>query len=100
MNTCSTCKHWRRWDSKPDREAKTTFTSNIGTCHMVIMWWDASEWLEEPPFTREISAKYANQRAFVQDASDYSASLYTRQDFGCIDHQPQDTSHALESSNP
>jgi hypothetical protein len=89
MNTCSTCKHWQEWKHKTVEN--TTFTSHMGNCRMVVMWWDASEWLDEPPFTREISPKYTNQRAFVQDASDYSASLYTRQDFGCIDHQPRST---------
>jgi hypothetical protein len=59
----------------------------MGNCNMVMMWWDASEWLEEEPFTREINPKFAHKRAFVQDASDYSACLYTREDFGCIDHK-------------
>jgi len=85
MNTCSTCKHWSRWKHKVTDQA--TFTSRMGNCNMVMMWWDASEWLDEEPFTREINPKFAHKRAFVQDASDYSASLYTREDFGCLDHK-------------
>jgi hypothetical protein len=85
MKTCSTCEHWRPWDR--EGAVRETFRANMGNCSMVVMWWDASEWLDEEPYTREISPKYKDQRAFVQDASDYSASLYTRKDFGCVDHK-------------
>jgi hypothetical protein len=85
MKTCETCKHWGRWKRKDF--FNETFTSDMGSCKMVVMWWDASEWIEEPPYTREIAPKYKDQKAFVQDASDYSASLYTRKDFGCVSHE-------------
>lgn len=78
MKNCETCVHWDVW--KSDR----AFKQGIGECRMVVMFWDASEW---EPEERVISPEYKDQKAFVQDGSDYSASLYTRKDFGCVEHK-------------
>lgn len=87
MNTCETCVHWRKW------ETNANYKANIGECKMVVLWWDASEWVDddnENGCTRIISPKYDNQRAFVQDGSDYKASLFTRNDFGCVSHKEKE----------
>lgn len=83
MNLCKTCKHWRvieaGWTSTPRHD--------IGDCGRVLLFWDATEWREESDF-RELKPENANDLAFVQDGSDYMASLLTRPEFGCIQHEP------------
>ena len=86
MKTCETCKHWQEWNQST--RGSRAFSQGIGECEMVVMWWDASEWSND--FTeveRVIKPKYQDQKAFVQDASDCHASLYTRKDFGCVSHE-------------
>lgn len=82
MQRCETCAHWEEW--KSDR----AFKQGVGECKMVVMFWDASEWGDEDSdYQRVIAPEYKDQKAFVQDGSDYSASLYTRKDFGCVEHK-------------
>lgn len=79
---CETCEHWEPWDSPAG------FKKDIGECKMVVMWWNASEWsYKNGEVHRTIHAQYKDQKAFVQDGSDYSASLYTRNDFGCVSYE-------------
>jgi hypothetical protein len=83
MKTCETCSHWERWN-KDEYEFKV----GMGECMMVVLWWDASEWDgDKNGYNRIISPKYKDQKAFTQDGSDYSAALYTRKDFGCVEHK-------------
>ena len=83
MKNCETCKHWEKWD-KDD----FPFKQGIGECHMVVMFWDATTWGDaDQDYQRIIEPKFKDQKAFVQDGSDYTASLYTRKDFGCVSHQ-------------
>ena len=78
MNRCETCKHWTDawglWVEELYEEAEARGESfnpdeappRWGTCSVVTLGWDAE------------------QRAFVQDGSDYRADLHTRADFGCV----------------
>jgi hypothetical protein len=78
---CETCKYWEPWKSRS--------FDGMGSCRMVVMWWHASEWVcDGSEFgKRAIKPGYENQKAFVQDASDYKAQLHTRKDFGCVAHE-------------
>jgi hypothetical protein len=85
MKTCETCAHWEVWKSEAG------FKKDMGECNMVVMWWNATEWEFNNGDRVIMSPRYDNQRAFVQDGSDYRASLYTRKDFGCVDHKEKNT---------
>lgn len=82
MKTCETCAHWQ-----PEKGYERL--KDIGNCKMVIMFWDTTEWSKEGYLvTKE---EYKNQKAYVQDGSDYHASLHTRKDFGCSEHKEKNT---------
>jgi hypothetical protein len=51
-------------------------------CFAVPMIMEATEWNTEGE--REVKHNFIGTSAFVQDASDYSATLYVRDDFGCV----------------
>lgn len=79
--SCATCKHW---DKEPAYEQG--YNPNIRRCNKPPMWWDASEWVrdEDGGMTeRKLLPKYARTMMFVQDGSDYTASLYTKNVFLC-----------------
>ncbi len=73
---CDECRHW---------DADDTYNrvkgSVVRKCGKVTMFWDSTEWDED--CDRVFKDEYADQKAFVQDASDYSALLLTRADFFC-----------------
>ena len=87
MNTCKTCKHWRKagpWE--------TGHGLGLGTCGKFPMYWDATEWSEddvgtESGVTRKLNDKYKDNKAFLQDGGDYSAYLLTKESFGCVEHE-------------
>ena len=73
MKTCNTCAHWGK---EEDQEL------GVRKCAAVPMLFDSFTWSEN--FDRRvIRPECANKKAFVQDGSDYYASLRTRADFGC-----------------
>lgn len=49
------------------------------------MYWDVTEWREDG--TLRLAGEHANTTAFVQDASDYRATLYTMGEHGCTMHE-------------
>ena len=77
------CKNCKQWELKKDN-------LNMGYCHKVKMFWDATEWnLEEEDelgelIKRDLKSEFKNEKAFVQDGSDYKAYLITTHDFGCV----------------
>lgn len=89
-NTCGSCKWWCDNDEDWDHLKRKM---KIGRCDIAIMFWDATEWAEgDNGYDRHLLTKYENHKVFVQDGSDYSASLYTRVDHFCGEHQPKETS--------
>ena len=50
------------------------------------MFWDSTEWSEEGD-GRQIKSEFINQKAFLQDGSDYRAFLIVSDDFGCVMHE-------------
>ncbi len=80
METCRTCRHWKRPDSEYGE------IPGIGTCGAVVQYWDAAEWVANS-IKRQLRPEYAGKLAFVQDGSDYHAELNTLPDFGCNQHE-------------
>lgn len=78
MKHCETCKFWQRGEYEGSK-------FGLGRCKATPMFWDATNWDED--CNRVLIEKYADTKAFVQDASDYSAKLLTKPDFGCVMHQ-------------
>jgi hypothetical protein len=50
------------------------------------MFWKSTEWAKEGD-KRQWTAEAESKTAFVQDSSDYSASLYTKAEHGCTMHE-------------
>ena len=77
MNTCKTCA---KRDNEPVKGWSLPWI--LYECCAVPMIMEATEWTEDGE--RVVTEQFRNCSAFVQDASDYSASLYVRADFGCV----------------
>jgi len=71
---CETCTHWVKWKDG---------TTNLGSCKKVLRYWEAIDW-DATTFEDRL---VADAKFFVQDGEDYSASLYTRNDFGCVEYK-------------
>ena len=69
---CEDCKYWET----TDRYMKK---SGLGFCNKTPEAWRAYGWLGED----KKDIRFENVTAFVQDGSDYSASLYTMPDHYC-----------------
>ena len=81
MNTCETCKFWQ----------KPSDYSGVGKlglrhCTAALMFWDSTQW-DEDGEKRTFMPAAESTTAFVQDGSDYHASLYTRPTHGCTMHE-------------
>jgi hypothetical protein len=82
MKLCNTCKYWEQ--SKQNREI-----NNVGNCNAVVMYWEATDWVRnsEDDVSLQLKEPYKHKLAFVQDGSDYAASLLTLPTFGCVQHE-------------
>ena len=75
--TCQNCKHW-------ERREWSDLDSNLAICTKATMLFEASKWTSlDGVVSRTIKPEHKDTKMFVQDASDYSAYLYTRNDFFC-----------------
>jgi len=82
---CATCKHWK--DLGDDSSATQL---GLKQCAKVAMFWDATEWNPDEDaidYCERIFIQPLTTKAFVQDASDYRAYLFTMPDFGCNQHE-------------
>ena len=82
---CDGCQYWIN-----DPEENYRAVSGIGECKKAVELWDATEWVknEGDGYTeRLVKPELADQMSFVQDGSDYSASLWTKPEFFCAHHQ-------------
>lgn len=92
MKTCETCKHWKRkldhgYDSWDTLRSPYIFR----TCDRAIPLWDASEYSDEGSvYRRVLTDENKDRKFFAQDGSDYHAVVITRNDFGCVEHEPLD----------
>jgi hypothetical protein len=76
MKTCGSCKFWKPYDA-PGKIP-------VGRCGYVKMFWNNTEWDDE---TYERVLTTPEHKAYVQDGSDYMASLITLPEFGCNQHE-------------
>jgi hypothetical protein len=78
---CKNCKYWELTNSYPIKDTK------IGKCKKAKMFWNSTEWTDEKNddwiAIRTLKKENKTDRAFVQDGSDYMASLLTLEEFGC-----------------
>lgn len=83
---CADCKYWDR----DKDEAKWAGSLRVQACHKAPQWWVATEWTNktdpecEWDNYRRVRPEYEGTKMFVQDGSDYLATLYTAADFGCV----------------
>jgi hypothetical protein len=77
VKRCATCKHWNTYASET--------VVQLGVCDAVRMYWESTKWNAEG--NRREYAVPDSVTAFVQDASDYSATLYTKPEHGCTMHE-------------
>ena len=73
---CGNCVHWGGISYK---------NGTIKKCNNTPMFWDATKWDDEGE-TRIVKPEYINNKAFVQDGSDYKADLLTMAGFCCNQH--------------
>ncbi len=77
--TCNKCK-W--WEKNENGGYKTKI--NLGECRRAKPFWEQTEWNgDEYEFERVLKPECANDLFFVQDGSDYMATLLTRSNFSC-----------------
>ena len=80
---CDQCKFWHKG------EYKHASTLKVSLCTKATQWWDASEWACPSGYDdkgiqlRRLKPEFEGTKMFVQDGSDYRASLYTAADFFC-----------------
>ena len=77
--TCITCAECKFYEPKSDYDIRGIV---VGRCLKVKMFWDCTEWKDVGGDYVRVSTD-ATQKFFVQDGSDYSASLLPTPEFGC-----------------
>ena len=81
MSVCKDCAFWHREDCR--KRGKTVgYIFGLGECTAAKMLWDVAIWDDDGKigFTKEGE----NTNVFLQDGSDYKATMATRPDFGCV----------------
>jgi hypothetical protein len=72
---CGTCQHWLPSEpmQDPETDEPVKAPGRWGTC----------EW------AGQLGPREGSDRFYVADASEYMAWLGTREDFGCVEHEPK-----------
>ncbi len=75
---CDKCRHW-------EMESKYRNVEGVGLCRKAVQLWDATVWNKdaEGDIDRVVKPELIGQMSFVQDGSDYHASLWTKAEFFC-----------------
>jgi hypothetical protein len=81
MERCKTCKFW-----EPPKNESYGEVPGVGRCAKVVQFWNATEWAADGE-GRKLLPEFTADLAFVQDGSDYRADLYTKPEFGCVQHE-------------
>jgi predicted acetyltransferase len=79
---CENCKYWAKGGDEDYIKL-----IDAGICNKARMFWDSTEWSENKETNvteRTVIKEYKNNGVFVQDGSDYRASMITQPDFGCV----------------
>lgn len=75
---CAECKFWDR-TSKYSNEVE----NGLGECIKAKPYWQCTDWGEKPDYERHLKEEFKDLKMFVQDMSDCSAHLWTRENFYC-----------------
>jgi hypothetical protein len=86
MKTCESCQHWDHtsgWDDLEDYTVARGLDADYDDASVLaVVAENQGRWGS----CRQVSHGWGNsQRAYVMDASDYAATLHTRNDFGCVE---------------
>ena len=84
MNTCETCKYWKREED----EYHSAYSLGLGRCKSALELWNCMEWNEEGD-KNVFTTEGENLNKFVKDGSDYLAKLLTKPNFGCTDWEAE-----------
>lgn len=84
VGTCRTCRHWSGLYNPFFSFGDDAI---IGSCRNAVKFWEARDYDGNKLI---IKPEYRDAKVFVQDGEDYSASMHTRIDFGCVDHALDD----------
>lgn len=91
MERCETCRHWKSIDGgefdQPemrDDSGHVIYTDDYETTPAPGRWG----WCKK---VAEFGPHAGSDRFYVIDGSEYSASLSTRSDFGCVEHEATDS---------
>ena len=77
-NKCKECKKWEPFSGDTHLERQQ------GVCSNPVMAWDATEWAADGKGLA-LKEMYKDNNVFLQDASEYYASMFTTEDFYCAD---------------
>ncbi len=98
MDSCESCKYWGTGDDDDNK-----LNGSLKPCTKVRMFYDCTDWNDdvesENYCNRELMDKYKDHKAFVQDGSDYKATLYVMSDFGCVQYEGGKTKSFGEGIN-
>jgi len=83
LGRCETCVFW---DAQRDHSFGG-MGGGVRACNAAPMFWESTRWTADGE-GREFTTP-PTVTAFVQDGSDYSASLYTQAHHGCTMHSPK-----------
>ena len=75
---CENCKHWEFDDDYCG--------VLIGRCHAAAFLFDSFDWNDEGKL--QINPERKNTKVFLQDQSDYWATMHTAHDFWCASYEP------------
>jgi hypothetical protein len=81
--SCGNCCYWKQHDDEFNEKRNIV---GVGECTRIHPLWEAAEWIDdakegEPAYRLTEDGKQSS--AFVQDGSEYMATLFTKPDFSC-----------------
>lgn len=76
---CNECKYWS------EKDKYDTTPKEIRECLKPKPLWECTDW--DNDYKRTIKENCKNMKMFVQDGSDYTAHLFTKEDFFCAEFE-------------
>lgn len=93
---CKSCAHWSQF-SKFGNSDRLAFSLGLGICGFTHQFWSEIRFLRDEDRYNLTEDGQAISH-FVQDGSDYFATLYTRPEFGCTSFQAAPTTIGIKLS--
>lgn len=93
---CDGCKYWNLKEGhtpnpNPDWPREEDVRPTVGLCEKAQPYWETTEWRprDQGGPVRVSKPEFEGLKMFVQDGSDYVATLLTTADFFCAHHEPR-----------